>query len=158
MAPMVILHTYDKVKPLVEKFFIWAWILLVVWRMTPGQYMGCVVQLTGLSHNDFHFLSQWSLFKSNNYARKIPTSGRKLFCLSMNFGYHLAVVPPSGSSVWWLKKNPDFVQKQKKSSTKCPFWAVSAQRTYCAGSFLAFVRPLDHCGSWTWTLCTRELE
>jgi hypothetical protein len=61
--------------------------------------MGCVVQHTGLSHNDFHFLSQWSFFKSNNYAQKIPTSGRKLFCLSMNFGYHLAVVPPCGSSI-----------------------------------------------------------
>jgi hypothetical protein len=144
---MVILHTYNKVKPLVEKFFIWAWILLIIWRRTPGQYMGCVVQLTGLSHNDFHFLSQWSLFKSNNYARKIPTSGRKLFCLSMNFGFHLAVVPPSGSNVWWLKKNPDFVQKQKKFLLSAHFWAVSAQRTYCAGPFLAFVHPLYHCGS-----------
>jgi hypothetical protein len=118
---MVILHTYDKVKPLVEKFFIWAWILLIIWRRTPGQYMGCVEQLTGLSHNDFHFLSQWSLFKSNNYTRKIPTSGKKLFCLSMNFGFHLAVVPPSGSSVWWLKKNPNFVQKQKKILPSAPF-------------------------------------
>jgi hypothetical protein len=111
---MVILRTYDKFKPLIEKFFIWAWILLIIWRRTPGQYMGCVVQLTGLSHNDYHFLSQWSLFKSNNYAQKIPTSGRKLFCLSINFGYHLAVGPPLGSRLWWLKKNPDFVQKQKK--------------------------------------------
>jgi hypothetical protein len=65
--------------------------------MTPGQYMGCVVQLTGLSHDDFHFLSQWSLYESNNSTQKIPTSGRKVFRLSMNFGYHLAVGPPSGS-------------------------------------------------------------
>jgi hypothetical protein len=54
--------------------------------------MGCVVQLTGLSYNDFNFLSQWSFYKSNNY-----NSGRYFFRLSMNFGYHLAVGPLSGS-------------------------------------------------------------
>ena len=59
--------------------------------------MGCVVQLTGLSHDDFHFLSQWSFYESNNSTQKIPTSGRKVFRLSMNFGFHLAVGPPSGS-------------------------------------------------------------
>jgi hypothetical protein len=30
---------------------------------------------------------------------EFQNSGRKVFRLSMNFGYHLAVGPPSGSSV-----------------------------------------------------------
>ena len=114
--------------------------------------MGCVVQLAGLSHNDFHFLSQWSLFKSNNYARKIPTSGRKLFCLSLNFGFHLAVVPPSGSSIWWLKKNPDFVQKQKKILPSAHFRLFSHQRTTVLAQFWLFpptgplwIMNMDYC-------------
>jgi hypothetical protein len=59
--------------------------------------MGCVVQLTGLSCNDFNFLSKWSFYKSNNYTLYFQNSGRKVFRLSMNFGYHLSVGPPSGS-------------------------------------------------------------
>jgi hypothetical protein len=45
-------------------------------------------------------LSQWSFYESNNCTQKIPTSGRKVFRLSMNFGYHLAVGPTLGSRPW----------------------------------------------------------
>jgi hypothetical protein len=82
--------------------------------------MACVVQLTGLSHNDFHFWSQCSFYKSNNSTILFQNSGRKVFCLSMNFGFHLAVGPPSGSSILWLKKIPDFVQKYKSFLYRVP--------------------------------------
>jgi hypothetical protein len=44
-------------------------------------------------------LSSRPLYESNNSTQKIQTSGRKVFRLSMNFGYHLAVGPHFGSIV-----------------------------------------------------------
>jgi hypothetical protein len=101
--------------------------------------MGCVVQLTGLSHDDFHFLSKWSLYESNNSTQKIPTSGRKVFRLSMNFGYHLAVGPPSGSTLWWLKKIPKFLQKQKSLLPSAHFGLFPPYRTTVLAHFWLFL-------------------
>jgi hypothetical protein len=98
-------------------------------------------------------LSQWPFFKSYNSTQKIPTSGRNLFSLSMNFGYHLAVGPSSGSSIWWVKKNSRLCAEKKNSTdARVPIWAVSAHRTTVHAHFWLFLpnEPLwvinmDHC-------------
>jgi hypothetical protein len=56
------------------------------------------------------------------------------------------------------EKKSRFCAETKKYSNKCPFWAVSAQRTYCAGPFLALSAHWTTVDHEHGPLCTREPE